>query len=179
MKQLSDEKWEEPAEQIALQMKIDQYSSMLYKIAYFQLKNIQDAEDVVQEVFYQYIRTNPQFRGQDHEKAWFVKVTLNACRKVFRCAWYRRRDVLPQQELVGESSLENEYLAKEKQREIIGALFALSGRYREVLHLFYFEDMSVKEIAEVTGRKESTITSQLTRGRELLKRKLKEVYQYE
>ena len=77
-----------------LQLKIDEYSGMLYKLAFFQLKNYQDAEDVVQETFYQYIRTAPEFENGEHEKAWFIKVTLNGCRKVFRCAWYRRRDVL-------------------------------------------------------------------------------------
>lgn len=161
-----------------LQLKIDEYSEMLYKLAFFQLKNYQDAEDVVQETFYQYIRTAPEFENREHEKAWFIKVTLNGCRKVFRCAWYRRRDVLLPQETAAETSMEKEYLAREKRQEILNAVFSLPGKYREVLHLFYFEDFSVKQIVEVTGRKESTVTSQLTRGRELLRKKLKEEYQY-
>lgn len=162
-----------------LQLKIDEYSGMLYKLAFFQLKNFQDAEDVVQETFYQYIRTAPVFESREHEKAWFMKVTLNGCRKLFRCAWYRHRDTLPLSETAGENSIEKDYLAKERRQELLNAVFSLPLRYREILHLFYFEDFSVKQIVEVTGRKESTVTSQLTRGRELLRKKLKEEYQYD
>lgn len=174
-----------------LQLKIDEYSGMLYKLAFFQLKNFQDAEDVVQETFYQYIRTCPVFESREHEKAWFMKVTLNGCRKLFRCAWYRRRDALPPREIAAEggnaaessnateSSVEKEYLARERRQELLDAVFSLPVKYREILHLFYFEDFSVKQIVEVTGRKESTVTSQLTRGRELLRKKLREEYQYD
>lgn len=162
-----------------LQLKIDEYSGMLYKLAYFQLKNFQDAEDVVQETFYQYIRTSPVFENREHEKAWFMKVTLNGCRKLFRCAWYRHRDILPPQEVTAESSMEKDYLERERRQELLNAVFSLPVKYREILHLFYFEDFSVKQIVEVTGRKESTVTSQLTRGRELLRKKLKEEYQYD
>lgn len=170
---------EEAIDEEKLQLKIDEYSAMLYKLAFFQLKNFQDAEDVVQDVFYQYIRTAPAFENREHEKAWFMKVTLNGCRKIFRCAWYRRRDALPVPELPGESSMERDVLVKERRQEVLEAVFSLPGKYREVLHLFYFEDLSIKQIMEVTGRKESTVTSQLTRGRELLRKKLKEEYQYE
>lgn len=162
-----------------LQLKIDEYAGMLYKLAFFQLKNYQDAEDVVQETFYQYIKAAPVFASREHEKAWFMKVTLNGCRKIFRCAWYRHRDSLPVPELPSESNMERLVLEKERRQEVLQAVFSLPGRYREVLHLFYFEDLSIRQIMDVTGRKESTVTSQLTRGRELLKKKLKEEYQYD
>ena len=70
-------------------------------------------------------------------------------------------------------------LIKERNREIMEAVWKLPRRYREVIHLFYFQQMSIKEISEVTKRKASTVTSQLTRGRELLRKNLKEEYQYE
>lgn len=168
-----------PVAEKTLQLKIDQYAGMLYKLAFFQLKNHQDAEDVVQETFYQYIKTTPVFESTEHEKAWFMKVTLNGCRKIFRCAWYRHRDSLPPQELPSEGGMEQQILEEEKRREVLKAVFSLPARYREVLHLFYFEDLSIRQIVEVTGRKESTVTSQLTRGRELLRKKLKEEYRYD
>lgn len=162
-----------------LQLKIDKYSGMLYKLAFLKLQNYQDAEDVVQDTFYQYIKSAPVFENSEHEKAWFMKVTLNGCRKVFRCAWYRHRDTLPVPEMPSECSMEQELLVKERRQELLEAVFSLPGKYREVLHLFYFEELSVRQIMEVTGRKESTVTSQLTRGRELLRKKIKEEYQYE
>lgn len=167
-----------------LQNKINGYSPMLYRIAYLQLKNNQDAEDVVQETFYQYIKSCKDFESEEHEKAWLIKVTLNGCRKIWRSAWYRHTGSMPEWEIAEDnektdSNMEQELLQKERNREIMEAVMKLPGKYREVIHLFYFQQMSVKEIGMVTGRKESTVTSQLTRGRELLKKNLKEEYQYE
>ena len=75
--------------------------------------------------------------------------------------------------------MENEVLQKERSREIMESVMKLPVKYREVIHLFYYQQMSIKEIALATGRKESTVTSQLTRGRDILKKNLKEEYRYE
>lgn len=169
----------------ALQRKINAYSGMLYKIAYLQLRNSQDAEDVVQETFYQYVKTDKEFESVEHEKAWLIKVTLNGCRKIWRSAWYRRTDAAPESELAAAgmagmgSSMEKDALIRERNREIMAAVRKLPAKYREVIHLFYFQQMSIKEICFVTERRESTVTSQLTRGRSLLKKYLKEEYRYE
>lgn len=169
----------------ALQQKINGYSGLLYRIAFLQLKNSQDAEDVVQETFYQFIKSRKAFETPEHEKAWLIKVTLNGCRKVWRSAWHRHTDVMPAGELQGNGpedagrEMEADVLKRERNREIMEAVLKLPRKYREVIHLFYFQEMSVKEIGAVTGRKESTVTSQLTRGRELLKKNLKEEYRYE
>lgn len=169
----------------ALQKKINAYSDMLYRIAFLQLRNNQDAEDVVQETFYQFIKCRKKFETEEYEKAWLIKVTLNGCRKVWRSAWYRHRDGMPEKETASKaepadsSSMENDMLKREEKREIMEAVMKLPRKYREVIHLFYFQQMSIKEIGIVTGRKESTVTSQLTRGRELLRKNLKEEYQYE
>lgn len=162
-----------------MQKKIDLYSDMLYRIAYLQLKNSEDAKDIVQEVFYQYIKNQKEFESDEHEKAWLIKVTLNGCRKLWRSAWFRRTEGLPKQDMHAGNQLEKEIIEKEKRRMILEEVWKLPHKYREVIHLFYFEEMSVKEIGEVTGRKESTITSQLARGREMLKKRLKEEYRYE
>lgn len=174
-----------------LQVKIDCYSVMLFKIAYLRLQNVQDAEDVVQEVFYQYIRHEEAFLSEEHEKAWLIKVTLNACRKLWRSAWHRHRggDIEDMNKYGSDNAdnliqgkaarnLEEEILKVEKGRLILQAVKALPVKYRDVIHLFYYEDMCVKEIAKVTGRKESTVTSQLTRARELLRKSLKEDYDF-
>lgn len=166
-----------------IEQKIEQYADMLYKLALSQMKNQQDAEDVVQEVFYQYVKNTKPFENAEHEKAWLIRVTLNACRKIWRSAWYKHRspfvaeaDIPPGHT---DSEAEQQILAREQEREVLDAVFKLSRKYREVIHLFYFEGMSIQEICEVTGRKTNTVTSQLTRGREQLKKSLKEVYRYE
>lgn len=169
-------------DQEALQDKINTYSDMLYKIAFLQLRNNQDAEDVVQETFYQFIRRKIEFQSLDHEKAWLIKVTLNGCRKVWRSAWYRHTEGMPEREIAAEetgNSLENAAMIREQNREIMEAVMELPRKYREVIHLFYFQQLSIKEICLITDRKESTVTSQLTRARNILKKNLKEEYQYE
>jgi len=162
-----------------MQEKIDLYSDMLYKIAYLQLKNSEDAKDIVQEVFYQYIKNQKEFESDEHEKAWLIKVTLNGCKKLWRSAWFRHTEGLPRQDMPSESYLEKEIMEREKRRILLEEVWKLPRKYREVIHLFYFEEMSVKEISVATGRKQSTVTSQLTRGREILKKRLKEEYRYE
>lgn len=167
-----------------LQEKIDRYSDMLFKIAYLRLMNMQDAEDVVQEVFYRYIQRTEGFADAEHEKAWLIKVTLNACRKIWRSAWNRHRsdeDVILSERFPVEERVqgpEESVIAADDSRLLLEAVKTLPTKYREVIHLFYYEELSIKEIGEVTGRKDSTVTSQLTRGRELLRKKLREEYDF-
>lgn len=180
MSGLSEERQQREA---LLQQKVEAYLATLYKVAFMQMKNAEDAEDVVQEVFYQYIRTNTVFESQEHEKAWLLKVTLNTCRKLWRSAWFRHRATLPEDiplsdETDGEQP-ESLCIRKEENRGLMQAVWELPDKYREVIHLFYYEGLSVKEIALICGRQESTVTSQLTRGRNMLKKSLKEEYQFE
>ena len=188
-----------------IQQKIDRYSDMLFRLCYMRLRNVQDAEDAVQEVFYQYLRKPQVFESPEHEKAWLLKVSLNVCRKMWRSAWRRHRsDWQPLDagsdngdwmergsfeqytgqngQYTGESaplSEPEEYAVRqEESRRLLQAVLALPEKYRDVIHLFYYEELSVKEISQITGGGVSTITSRLTRGRELLKRSLKEEYDF-
>ncbi|MGN1147119.1 MAG: RNA polymerase sigma factor [Lachnospiraceae bacterium] len=180
---MSDLQNEKEQEKELLTQKIESYLASLYRIAFLQLKNAEDAEDVVQEVFCQYIKTDKIFENEEHEKAWLIKVTLNYCKKIWRSAWYRHKASLPETETFDwnteEERLENEYIHKEENAELMRAVWELPDKYREVIHLFYYEELSVKEIAAICGRQESTVTSQLTRGRNILKKRLKEDYQFE
>lgn len=171
-----------------LQLKIGKYGGMLFKLSLLRLQNVQDAEDVVQDVFYQYLRYYGTFQSEEHEKAWLLKTTVNACRKVWRSAWKRRQSGEDwtqaleagrgMQEKAQDSGPEEELLQREAQKKLLEAVLALPVKYRDVIHLFYYQGLSVKEIAQAVGGKESTVTSQLTRGREILKRSLKEEYDF-
>lgn len=166
-----------------LQVIIDSYSDMLFKIAYLRLQNLQDAEDVIQEVFYQYLKRKEEYDSEEHKKAWLIKVTLNHCRKLWRSANRRRscgvEDITTYREGIAvDKGVEEGIVSTENSQILLKAVMDLPVKYRDVIHLFYYEDLSVREIGEVTGRKESTITSQLTRGRELLKKRLKEEFDF-
>lgn len=176
-----------------IQQKIEKYGDMLFKLSYIRLQNVQDAEDVVQDAFYQYLNHIQDFQSPEHEKAWLLKVAMNGCRKVWRSAWKRHQAkespaescrggafVQPdeaQGALQGEDPQEAAVRQEERAR-LLDAVLALPAKYRDVIHLFYYEDFSVKEIARITNRRESTVTSQLTRGRELLRKALKGEYDF-
>jgi len=162
---------------------MEKYADMLYRLAYLRLQNCQDAEDVVQETFYRYIKREEGFEDDEHEKAWLITVTINGCRRIWRSAWKRHSGELDevlwgQQTAPQEAEPENRMVEKESAAKILEAVMSLPVHYRDVIHLFYYEEMSVREIALATGRKEATITSQLTRGRDLLRKKLKEDYDF-
>lgn len=171
-----------------LQQKMDAYGGMLFKLCLIRLQNVQDAEDIVQDVFYQYLKREEPFESDEHEKAWLLKVAINGCQKIWRSAWKRHQSGEDWQEILTTSpdrGTENIFsdpekysLEREKQRQLLAAVMALPARYREVIHLFYYQQLPVRAIAEITGRGQSTITSQLTRGRELLARTLKEEYDF-
>lgn len=182
--------------------KIDKYEATLFGIAYLRLENRQDAEDVVQETFYRYLlhlKSGRDFADEEHEKAWLLKVAVNRCRKYRRSAWVRHRAEEPLEEQLehlsahgakehsqkaaesGDGYLaapEDEVLRKENGELVLSAVMALPVKYRDVIHLFYYEGMSVREMGALLGRKESTVTSQLTRGRELLRESLKEEFDF-
>lgn len=178
---------EKPVSNENLQQKIDTYGDMLFKLCLIRLQNVQDAEDVVQDVFYQYIRRIEPFESEEHEKAWLLKVAVNGCRKVWRSAWRRHRSDEEWQDNAEEADRvtaanpgpEEYSLEREKQQRLLKAVMELPAKYREVIHLFYYQELSVRTIAEITGRGQSTVTSQLTRGRELLRKSLKEEYDFE
>lgn len=166
-----------------LQMKMDRYADMLFRLSYLRLENVQDAEDVVQETFYRYLSRTGSFESEEHEKAWLIKVTLNSCRKIWRSAWNRHRSgdcpESMEEKTAGDTHCP-EYcvLESEENRLLLAAVMLLPLKYRDVIHLFYYEEMSIKEIAQITGRRESTVTSQLSRARELLRKSLKEEYDF-
>lgn len=139
------------------------FASMVYRLALSQTKNKADAEDVFQEVFLRYVRTNTAFYSEEHIKAWLLHVTVNRCRKLWASAWFRK--TVPLEEIPSSALPEDAGIAE--------AVAALPEKYRAVVHLFYFEDLPVREIAQALGRPESTVTSQLHRARAMLREKLK------
>lgn len=156
--------------------KIYQYSDMVYRLAYSLVKNRYDADDIYQEVFLRYIRKCPKFQSLEHEKAWFLKVTINCCKNFWTSGWKkhfaewkeREEDFIKQGELSRISEIDTD------KQEIITIVKTLPEKYRVVIHLFYYEEMSVIEISKLLKRRPSTIRTQLTRARAILKEKLKE-----
>ena len=145
---------------------VARYSTLVYRLAVSQMKNPTDADDVFQDVFFRYIRRKPIFSSEEHQKAWFIRVTLNCCRNVFNSVWKQR--IVP---------LEDKFVFEdEEENDLYNELQKLPAKYRAVIHLFYYEDMSVTEICEMLGNKPSAVKMRLSRARKMLREILKEGY---
>ena len=141
---------------------IDKYANMVYRLALAQMKTKHDAEDVFQEVFLRYISKTRTFESEEHRKAWLIRVTINQSKSLWS-AWFRKTGPLDDA-MVFETKEEN---------DLYEYLTLLPQKYRSVIHFFYYEELSVKEISETLNAKESTIRTWLTRARSILKEKLK------
>ena len=137
--------------------------SSVYKLCYVYLRNAADAEDAVQSVFLKLLQAKISFNDCEHEKAWLITAARNHCKDMLKSWWKRQRVDL---ENLPEAASQDEYT---EEKEILIKLLALPEKYRVVLHLYYFEGYSVKEIAKSLGHNESTIRSRLQRGREKLR----------
>lgn len=152
---------------------IQRYKGTVYSVALSYTKNQSDADDIFQEVFLIYFRTNPAFNDEEHRKAWLIRTTINCSKRVVDST-YRKRTV-PMDEME-----EGSFQFQTKEENVVYlALQKLPEKYRVVLHLFYFEDMSVDQICKTLNMKATTVKVQLMRGREMMKDKLKEEEYYD
>lgn len=152
---------------------LDKYGNMILRLAFSYLKNLQDAEDTTQEVFLKIVDYKRGFESPDHEKAWIIRVTINLCQNKLRRFW--RRNVFSI-DTVGDIPHNDSY---NLDSTVLEAVMKLPENQRAAIHLFYYEEYSTAEIAEILGRKEATIRSDLHRARNRLKQLLKEEYDFE
>ena len=143
------------------------YADMVYRLAFLRTKSGSDADDIVQEVFLRAMRAKPTWNSPEHQKAWFLKVTINCSKSLLTSAW--RRYTAP----------ENENLLTEMQTdtEVYPYVLALPTKYRTVIHLYYYEGYRVAEIAKIMGASENTVKSHLFRARDMLREQLKGEFQ--
>ena len=138
------------------------YADMVYRIAYRYVKNSIDTDDVFSEVFLAYFKKERTFESEEHRKAWLIRVTIN-------CA----KDLLAQraqlQQLHEETLSDPTARDADTYMDLYKAIEGLRPEYREVIKLYYLDDLSVKEIAQILNKNENTIKTQLFRAREILK----------
>ena len=145
---------------------VERYGQMVYRLAYARTGSRADAEDVAQEVFLRLVRKGPVFRDEEHGKAWLLRVTANCAGDLFRSPWRKRSR--PLEEAAALAAPERE------ENHVLEAVFSLPERYRAVVHLFYYEELSTAEIAAILGQKEGTVRTRLSRARGMLRTLLDE-----
>ena len=143
------------------------YGDRVFSAAFSVLQNQEDADDVVQDTFLRYLTAKKEYESEDHIRAWLIRVAINRARDVRASFWRRNRTTW-------EDYMETLDFAEPADRTLFETVMSLPEKYRVVIHLFYFEEYSISEIAAILKLREGTVKSQLNRGRMLLKHTMME-----
>ena len=147
---------------------IDLYGDTVKRICMIHLKNYADTEDMFQTVFLKYVLKSPEFHSADHEKAWIIRVTINACRDLLKSFFHSRTLPLDSlKEKPGEPAPDHS--------DVLEAVLALPSKYKDVIYLYYYEEYSAEEIGQILRKNKNTVYTLLNRGRQLLRSSLEEV----
>ena len=141
------------------------YAGDVFRLAYARTGSRADAEDVMQETFIRLLRARPAFAEPEHARAWLLRVAANCANDWFRAPWRRREGPLSETMAVPEGP---------EPGGVVEAVLALPAKYRIPIHLYYYEELSVAEIAKIMGKSEGAVKSRLFRARALLRDMLKE-----
>ena len=152
------------------------FGNMVYKLAFCRVNNKELAADIFQEVFLKVVTKKKHFESDEHLKAWLIRVTINCSNDYLKSPWFKRTESLSEQ---SEKASDTSFLQHDIRYDVYSAVTKLAPKYRTVIHLFYYEDFSVKQISEQLEINESTVRSTLKRGREKLKKTLGGKYDYE
>ncbi len=145
----------------------ERYRDNLFAVAFHVCKNAADADDIVQETFLQYYVAKKEFDSEAHIRAWLIRVAVNKAKNVNRSFWRQHKVPL-------EEYMESLVFETQKEETLFETVMKLPQKYRIIIHLYYYEDYSVREIGEILSLKESNVKVRLSRGRKLLKEALKE-----
>lgn len=146
---------------------VHKYIDMVYRLALSQTKSLDFAEDITQDVFLKFLQSDKVFESEEHVKAWLIRVTINCSKKLFLSSWFKK--TVP----ITEDLAEKLSFHTPEQSDAYFAVNALPQKYRTVIYLYYYEEMSIKELCALLNASEGTIKSRLHRAREMLKISLK------
>lgn len=153
-----------------IQELIERYQNNLYAVAFNVCKNAVDAEDVVQDTFIQYHTSKKDFENEQHIRAWLIRVTINKAKNMNHTFWRQNKMSL-------DDYVETLTFEAPESENLFEAVMKLPEKYRIVIHLFYYEDYNIREIADILKITESNVKIRLSRGRTLLKEVLKEEWE--
>ena len=144
---------------------IGRHADTVRRLCLIRLKNEADTEDIFQNVFLKYALSCVDFESAEHEKAWFIRVTINACKDLLK-SFFRSRTV-PLEEL-----LEQPAQVPRDYTDVLEAVLTLPQKYRDVVYLYYYEGYGAEEIGQLLRKSVNTVYTWLTRARKLLREKL-------
>ena len=144
------------------------YADTVRRICMVHLKNYSDTEDIFQTVFLKYVLHPEPFESEEHEKAWIIRVTVNACKDLLKSVF--RSQTVPLDTLI-----ETPQAQELQHTELLGAVLSLPPKYKDVVYLYYYEGYSAEEISRILKKNVNTVYTLLTRARKILKKELEGV----
>lgn len=144
---------------------IERYADTVRRLCMIYLKNYADTEDIFQTVFLKYVLSSVSFESEEHEKAWFIRVTINACKDLLR-SFFRSHTVSLDEVMDQPAGISQDY------REVLEAVLSLPQKYRDVVYLHYYEEYTAPQISNILGKNVNTIYTLLTRSKQMLREKL-------
>ena len=144
---------------------LERYSDTVRRLCMIRLKNYADTEDIFQTVFLKYVLSSVSFENEEHEKAWFIRVTINACKDLLK-SFFRSHAVSLDEIAEQASECPPDY------REVLEAVMSLPQKYRDVVYLHYYEEYTAAEIGHILGKNVNTVYTLLTRSKQMLREKL-------
>lgn len=144
---------------------LERYSDTVRRLCMVHLKNYEDSEDIFQTVFLKYVLSSVSFENEEHEKAWFIRVTINACKDLLK-NFFRSHTVSL------DEIIEQPALMPPDNREVMEAVLSLPSKYRDVIYLHYYEEYTAPQISQILGKNVNTVYTLLNRSRQLLREKL-------
>lgn len=142
---------------------IEKYSNMVYRLAVARTGKTEEAQDVYQEVFLRLAKKMPDFESEEHKKAWLIRVAINCSKTLLNSSFVRHRAELD----------ENLSFETPERHDLYYAVLKLPIKYRTVVHLYYYENYSIKEISKILKTNENTIKTRLSRARKQLEEAVK------
>lgn len=142
------------------------YLDTVFRVALNYLKSASDADDVTQEVFIKLLKERKDFGSEAHIRNWLIRVTINECKNLTRKRWWRQENI---DDYVNSIAFEDP-----RHSELFDSVMALPKHYRVPIYLYYYEEYTTQEIADLLGIPKNTVCTQLKRGRELLKNSITE-----
>ena len=144
---------------------IERYADTVRRICMVHLKNYADTEDIFQTVFLKYVLYSEPFENEEHEKAWIIRVTINACKDLLKSFFRSRTTSL-------DTLKEAAQVPDTEHNELLDAVLSLPEKYKNVVYLYYYEEYSAAEISRILKKNVNTVYTLLTRARHLLKQEL-------
>lgn len=143
---------------------IEQYADTVKRICVLHLKNDADTEDIFQTVFLKYALRSAPFESPEHEKAWLIRVTINACKDLLK-SFFRSR-------VVSLEEVQEHGVPPSGTSDMLEAVLRLPEKYRQVVYLHYYEGYTAPEIGRILGRNVNTVYTLMTRARQMLRQAL-------